>query len=267
MIKHHEKTISNIIAGVNKKLEKRRKKLISFFLKNLVLTEKEMSIVAEEAFYVTEQLAKFDFHGNFPFLDQFYKSAKDKIEIKKEMSDLDYLLSDESVPLIEDFERKTKILKELNFIGEDRSVLIKGRVACEINNCDSLILSEMIFENVLSDLEPENILSLISCLVFKQKNCSEPHLSRTQENSLEALIAIAQRIGMLQDIYKVGEGPQKYVEDSINPNLMEVVYQWAKGKDFSEICRITNVHEGVIVRTIVRIDETCRDLKSSFVNL
>jgi hypothetical protein len=38
----------------------------------------------------------------------------------------------------------------------------------------------------------------------------------------------------------------------------QVVYHWAKGVPFKEICTLTDVLEGSIVRTIVRLDETCR---------
>ena len=38
----------------------------------------------------------------------------------------------------------------------------------------------------------------------------------------------------------------------------QVVYHWAKGVPFKDICELTDVLEGAIVRTIVRLDETCR---------
>ena len=40
--------------------------------------------------------------------------------------------------------------------------------------------------------------------------------------------------------------------------LAEVVFEWAKGTPFGDICNLTDVQEGVIVRCIQRLDETCR---------
>lgn len=37
-----------------------------------------------------------------------------------------------------------------------------------------------------------------------------------------------------------------------------MVYEWAKGTPFQEICQLTDVMEGSIVRAIVRLEETCR---------
>ena len=36
-----------------------------------------------------------------------------------------------------------------------------------------------------------------------------------------------------------------------------------QGTPFADICLLTNVAEGTIVRTIVRMDETCREFRSA----
>ena len=43
----------------------------------------------------------------------------------------------------------------------------------------------------------------------------------------------------------------------------QVVYHWARGVPFKEICQLTDVMEGSIVRAIVRLDETCREVKDA----
>jgi len=53
------------------------------------------------------------------------------------------------------------------------------------------------------------------------------------------------------------------VRSQLNPGLMQVVWEWAKGTKFSDICLFTNVLEGSIVRCITRLDETCRDLRNA----
>jgi len=57
--------------------------------------------------------------------------------------------------------------------------------------------------------------------------------------------------------------PSDYVKENINPGLLEVVYSWAKNMSFQDICTLTDVPEGSVVRTIVRLDETCRDFKKA----
>ena len=49
----------------------------------------------------------------------------------------------------------------------------------------------------------------------------------------------------------------------LNFGLCAVVYEWARGKPFKEIMTMTNVHEGVIVRCITRLDELCKDFRNA----
>ncbi len=44
---------------------------------------------------------------------------------------------------------------------------VQGRVACEINTADELLATELIFAGVLSELEPEEAIALLSALVFQ----------------------------------------------------------------------------------------------------
>ena len=43
----------------------------------------------------------------------------------------------------------------------------------------------------------------------------------------------------------------------------QVVYEWARGVPFATICTLTDVEEGTIVRTITRLDETCREVRNA----
>lgn len=41
-------------------------------------------------------------------------------------------ISDQNLELIPDYEQRIEVLKELKFIDENSTVLLKGRVACEV---------------------------------------------------------------------------------------------------------------------------------------
>lgn len=45
--------------------------------------------------------------------------------------------------------------------------------------------------------------------------------------------------------------------------LVEVVYEWARGLPFKHITDLTDVLEGSIVRCIVRLNESCREVSSA----
>ncbi|KCZ75913.1 hypothetical protein H311_03099, partial [Anncaliia algerae PRA109] len=59
------------------------------------------------------------------------------------------------------------VLKKLNYC-DDRSILPKGKIACEISSGHELILTEMIFNGEFSKMELEDVVSLLSCFVFEE---------------------------------------------------------------------------------------------------
>lgn len=72
---------------------------------------------------------------------------------------------------------QVEVLKEIGCIDADLVVQLKGRVACEMNSGEELICTEILFENQLETLEPEEAVALMSAFVFQQKKTSEPKLT------------------------------------------------------------------------------------------
>ena len=68
-----------------------------------------------------------------------------------------------------------QVLKGLNYIDGTHTVQLKGRVACEMSN-HALIVTELLFDNALTSLQPTEIAALLSCVVFDMKNVDEPNL-------------------------------------------------------------------------------------------
>jgi antiviral helicase SKI2 len=52
--------------------------------------------------------------------------------LREEIANLKLAISDQNLELIPDYESRIKVLQELKFIDENSTVLLKGRVACEV---------------------------------------------------------------------------------------------------------------------------------------
>ncbi|KJA28622.1 hypothetical protein HYPSUDRAFT_129128 [Hypholoma sublateritium FD-334 SS-4] len=169
-------------------------------------------------------------------------------------------LSDHNLELIPDYEQRIGVLKDLKFIDENATIQLKGRVACEINSANELILTELILENTLAGYEPEEVVALLSCFVFQEKTDTEPLLSPKLEAGRDAILAISDKVGRVQDYHKV---VAEEFRSDLKFGLVEVVYEWAKGMPFEQITALTDVAEGTIVRVITRLDETCREVRDA----
>ncbi|TFK94989.1 antiviral helicase [Polyporus arcularius HHB13444] len=194
-----------------------------------------------------------------PDLEDHYMFMHGKKVLQANIEALKMSLSDENLALIPDYEQRIAVLKELKFIDDNSTVLLKGRVACEINSANELVLTELILENTLAAYEPEEVVALLSCFVFQEKTDVEPVIPPKLQEGLAAVMAIAERVEAVQTRNNA------LAEDfrALKPGLVEVVYEWAKGMPFEQITELTDVAEGTIVRVITRLDETCREVRDA----
>ena len=62
-----------------------------------------------------------------------------------------------------------RVLRRLGYIDEGDVVQSKGRVACEINSADELLLTELIYDGVFLDLTQQQCVALLASVVFLEK--------------------------------------------------------------------------------------------------
>jgi len=195
-----------------------------------------------------------------PSFEEHYTLLHGEKLLRANIANLKLAISDQNLELIPDYEQRVEVLKELKFIDANATVLLKGRVACEINSADELILTELILENTLANYEPEEVVALLSSFLFQEKTDNVPVVSAKLEGGRETMVKIAEAVCAMQTRHGV---PAPSAEERLKFGLMEVVYEWAKGMPFEQITNLTDVAEGTIVRVITRLDETCREVRDA----
>jgi len=194
-----------------------------------------------------------------------FAMCHDQWLIKEHISQLRQTLSDQNLQLLPDYEQRILVLKDLNFIDQDSRIQLKGKVACEIHSGDELVLTELILDNVLADYEPAEIAALLSAFVFQEKTDVEPTLTANLEHGKKTIVDISEKVNDMQTLHQVIQSADDSNDFVSRPRfgLVEVVYEWARGMSFKNITNLTDVLEGTIVRTITRLDETCREVKNA----
>lgn len=196
-------------------------------------------------------------------LGEHYATARRQRQLEARVRELRAATSDAALAQLPDFEQRVAVLQNLGYVDEEKVVQLKGRVACEMNSADELLASELLFHNYLDVLSASEAVALLSAFVFQQKDASPPELPPSLEEAKASLLNLAWELGDLQRQFGIQTSAEEYAAETLNFGLMEVVLEWANGVPFSEICKLTNVPEGTIVRTIVRLDETCREFRGA----
>ncbi|KAM9119587.1 LOW QUALITY PROTEIN: superkiller complex protein 2 [Pangshura tecta] len=195
-----------------------------------------------------------------PRFPQQYLVQAERLRLRAELEHLRFLLSEQSLLLLPEYEQRVQVLRALRYVDAGGAVQLAGRVACEISNHE-LLLTELVFDNLLAELRPEESVALLSCLVCPSRGQAEPPGPSALRKGMERIRAVAERSLLQREC-----GLRESVEDfrgSVHFGLVEVVYEWARGMPFAEIARLTEVQEGIIVRCIQRLDETCRDVRNA----
>ncbi|KAN0062287.1 Antiviral helicase ski2 [Thecaphora frezii] len=175
-----------------------------------------------------------------------YELVHARKELEAELSQLLLKQSNQNLELLPDYQQRIEVLKTLRFIEPtSESVLLKGRVACEINSANELILTELILDNALIKYTPEETVALLSIFLFQEKTEMVPELAPRLAEGYAAIVEIADRVNSVQ------VANQLNFEDFSNTQklgLVEVVYEWAKGT----VCCLTSPSRSVSLSWINR---------------
>lgn len=133
-----------------------------------------------------------------PDLFPHYTQIHRKKLLTDRLARIQFQLSDESLHLLPEYENRVKILTELDFIDPGHTVQIKGRVACEINTVDPLLLTELLFENAFKDLNASECAAFLSGLVFQEKSSLGMSGIVDPEEGRETIEGLLQRL-LLKD--------------------------------------------------------------------
>ncbi|TRZ01357.1 hypothetical protein DNTS_033246, partial [Danionella cerebrum] len=118
-----------------------------------------------------------DFHCiHSPTFPEQFARVQERMSVQEELDKLLFLVSDQSLTLLPEYHQRIKVLEALQYVDSSGAVQLKGRVACQISSHE-LLLTELLFENTLSPLAPEESAALLSCLVFTQNTQTEPHIT------------------------------------------------------------------------------------------
>ena len=202
-----------------------------------------------------------------PDFGKHYNMAHEMNSLKDTLAHLQFQLSDKNLYLLPDYHQRLEVLKTMSYVT-DGTVQLKGRIACEINSGDSIVLTELIMENVLTGLAPNEILALLAAFVFQEKSTIQtetiiPKLPQSLQNAIQTTMTIVTKVGAAQKEVGLPIAVDDFIKETVNFGLTEVVYEWARGTSFKQITELTDILEGSIVRAITRLDELCREVRDA----
>ncbi|KAI8145097.1 rRNA-processing arch domain-containing protein [Fennellomyces sp. T-0311] len=198
-----------------------------------------------------------------PDLPTLYDAYAGKMELMEKIKALRRKVTDaQSIVQLDELKSRKRVMRRLGFTTPADVVEMKGRVACEISTGDELLLTEMIFQNVFNDLTVEQSVALLSCFVFDERTEQKTRLQEELDGPLRVVQDLARRIARVGKECKMDIDEDEYVA-KFKPELMDVVFAWCQGAKFHQICKMTEVYEGSLIRIFRRLEELLRQMSAA----
>ena len=201
--------------------------------------------------------------------NEFILSYKKKLLLRNEIKYLiEELNSLNRLVLNEELNNMKKVLSRLNYLDKNNLVTFKGQVACCITSGDALILTEILFNSFLNNINEIDIGVLLSCFVggegaiFKK----DKRIVEEDKHLMKLYNDLKKEIETVVDIYieyKINiKDKERYIK-MFRYDFMKNIFYWINGdKSFGEICDEKNseIYGGSMVRCIRRLDELIKEL-------
>ncbi|ERN12540.1 DExH-box ATP-dependent RNA helicase DExH10 isoform X2 [Amborella trichopoda] len=196
--------------------------------------------------------------------EKHFKTFQRKAQVNHEIQQLKSKMRDSQIQKFRDeLRNRARVLKRLGHIDADGVVQLKGRAACLIDTGDELLVTELMFNGTFNELDHHQVVALASCFIPGDKSSEQIHLRTELAKPLQQLQDSARRIAEIQRECKLEVNVDEYVESTVRPYLMDVIYCWSMGATFSEVIEMTDIFEGSIIRLARRLDEFLNQLKDA----
>ncbi|KAI6248233.1 ATP-dependent RNA helicase mtr4 [Erysiphe necator] len=200
---------------------------------------------------------------NSPRLEALYNQYLGKQQLSQKIKEKKKSLASAlSIIQLDELKSRKRVLRRLGFINDQEVVELKGRVACEISSTGDgheLLLSELLFNRFFNEMTPEICAATLSCFIFEEKSQLAEPLKDVLKEHYSAIQAQARIIAKVSIESKLALNEKEYI-DSFKWELMDVVMAWAQGRSFAEICKMTDVYEGSLIRLFRRLEELLRQM-------
>lgn len=198
---------------------------------------------------------------NYQELIKEYNRKNDELNEKKNSNDI-YDINNSCDKYLHLLKRKEYIKdndKKLYELSSD-DILEKGIVASQIHECNSLLLTEMLYRNVFDNLDEREIVSILS--IFIDKNNKDEIVNNNISLAISNSLSIIKKI-----IYEFQETEKEVGYDvynvnfwKINEDYLEIAYKWVSNYNYKLLREEYSLIEGKFIKNMIKIHNIVQNL-------
>jgi len=235
-------------------------------IKDMKIGDKQFKEVIRKIGTFEKRLFGHPLHSNKD-LAGLLAQYKDKAAVESDLiAARATLRKSKSLLQMEELKCMKRVLRRLGYCTASDVIEIKGRIACELSSADELLLTEMMFNGLFNNMTPPQVAAILSCFVCSEKSSEMPKLTDALSGPLRTMQDMARRIAKVSREAKIELEEDSYVE-KFKPFMMDIVHEWCKGASFLNICKMTDMFEGSIIRSMRLLEELLRQMVQASKNI
>merc|ERR1711892_724814 len=235
-------------------------------IQDMKIGDKQFKEVIRKIGTFEKRLFGHPLHSNKDLAD-LLSQYKDKASVESDLiAARTTLRKSKSLLQMEELKCMKRVLRRLGYCTASDVIEIKGGIACELSSADELLLTEMMFNGLFNNMTPPQVAAILSCFVCSEKSSEMPKLTDALSGPLRTMQDMARRIAKVSREAKIELEEDSYVE-KFKPFMMDIVHEWCKGASFLNICKMTDMFEGSIIRSMRLLEELLRQMVQASKNI
>jgi len=194
-----------------------------------------------------------------------YKNYLEQYEIKNELKYLKETIEniDYNNVIYQSLNKVMEYLKKNDYIEDvsmkeitNENVKVKGIIASQINECNEILLTELLVNNYFDDLDDGEICGVLS--LFSNTSCLNEEMKVRDVSVLDIEDKLKNKIKKIEELNtklsKDEETLQIFINTKwdLNLDMIEYCYKWCKGYKFQEL--YFDNYSGNFIKDILKLD-------------
>ena len=205
-------------------------------IENMGITDESFKKLLRKIEVLESRLLSNPLHGS-PRLPELWEKFNEKTILSNKIKQKKKAITKAySISQLDELKSRKRVLRRLGFIDEAEVVQLKARVACEISSTEGgheLLIAEMLLNGFFNPMSPALCAAVLTVFICDERTESEP-LKEELAKPYREIQAQARILAKVSQESKLDVNEDEYVQ-SLKWQLMEVVYEWAKGRPFADI--------------------------------
>jgi superfamily II RNA helicase len=161
-----------------------------------------------------------------------------------------------------DIETRIRILEERGFLQPQEDIrshssstlTIRGILSTELNECNSLLISQLYLSPLGQRLEPQEVLSVLSACIVEGSKEDQPDIA-----VLNVTDDVKESLYTLQDFWKGLHAEEQkhrkqYTACNLSTYWIEPLQDWMNGESVASICKSYGIYEGNMIRSVLKLN-------------